>query len=249
MRIPTPFAVFVGVLLGGLAAPYAMGRERAAKAAFEYVPPPGFMAATGEVRRRLTQGVGPTPGVGGESFVPVEDAERHPDRKAWVGAPKTPLDPPPRIVQVHNATHVALDESTLGRIASEMREHQRNQGYDYTVTKTKIVERSDGARVGFVTWDVATAPSSSQPATPPRHAMQLSFPDNDGISIITAQYLASDESTVAPLVEASIQEARGVAIRPGPLPLWARLLGAAGGGALGWLLARLSRRSRAPQST
>ena len=248
MRIPTPFAVFLGVVLGGLILPFALGRERAAKAAFEYVPPPGFTPATGEARRRLLQGSAPAAGTGGETFLPVDAADLHADRQAWVGTPQSPLAPAPRIVLVHNPAHTALDESVLGRIASEMSEHQRSQGLDYALTKKKMVERSDGARVGFVTWDVSSLPSSSQPATPPRHAIQISFPDNDGISIVTAQFLAADDAAVAPLIEASVHEAHGVAVRPGPLPIWARLLGAVGGGALGFLLARALRRSRAPKT-
>lgn len=248
MRISTPFAVFVGVLLGGLLLPYAMRRERAAKSAFEYVPPAGFTAATGEARRKLTQGTTLPPTGGADRFLPMAEAERHPDRKAWVGTPSNPGDPAPRIVLVHNEARGALDESALSRIASEMSEHQRSQGLDYSLAKKRIVERNDGARIGMVVWDVRSAPDSSQPATLPRRAVQLSFPDNEGISIVTAQFLATDDAVVSPLIESSIQDARGVAIRPGPLAWWIRLLAAVAGGALGYLIARLSARARGSQT-
>lgn len=237
MRIPTPLAVFVGVLLGGLVLPFAVQRERPAKAAFEYVPPPGFTPATGEARRKLTQGT-----------TPVTEEDQHPDRKAWVGTPKSPLESPPRIVLVHNPIHQALDDGTLKKIASEMTEHQRSQGLDWSLTQTRIVVRKDGARVGFVAWDVQTAPESSQPKTAPRRAIQLSFPDDTGISIVTAQYVASDDATLTPLVEASIQEAHGVSNRPAPLALWIRSLAAVVLGFLGFLLARWSRRTPPPQT-
>lgn len=245
MRIPAPLAVVVGVLLGGLVAPYALRRERAAKAAFEYVPPPGFSPATGEARRKLTQGsTQPTPGA--DSFLPVPEADQHPERRAWVGTPKTSLDPAPRIVQVHNDSRGALDEAALSRIASEMAEHQRSQGLTYTVTQKRIVERADGARVGLIAWNVESDPSSPQPAARPRHAIQLSFPDNDGIAIVTAQFTASDDAVIAPLVEASVGTALGVAVRPPPFPLWLRLLAALGGAGIGYLLSRLGRSKTQP---
>ncbi len=248
MRIPPPLAVLVGVLLGGLALPYALGRERPAKAAFEYVPPAGFSPATGDARRKLTQGTS-EPKPGADSFLPVPEADQHPDRRAWIGTPKNPLEPPPRIVQVHNDSHAGIDESALARIESQMREHQRSQGYSYTVTEQRIVTRADGARVGLLAWDVESAPHSSQPASLPRHAVQLSFPDNDGIAIVTAQYLASDEATVRAAIESSIETAIGVAVRPAPFALWLRFLVAVLGGALGYLLARALGRRAASKST
>lgn len=240
MRIPAPLAVIVGVVLGGLVVPYALRRERPAKAAFEYVPPPGFSPATGEARRKLTQGSS-QPRPGADSFLPVPEMDQHPERRAWIGPTKSPLDPAPRIVQVHNDSHGALDESALSRIAGEMSEHQRGQGFTYTVTQQRIATRPDGARVGVIAWNVESAPNSAQPATLPRHAIQLSFPDNEGIAIVTAQFAAADDAVFAPLVEATIDAAMGVAVRPAPLPLWLRLLAALGGAALGYLASRLGR--------
>ena len=149
---------------------------------------------------------------------------------------------------MHNDSHATLDEAALSRIENEMSEHQRSQGLLYTATTQRIVTRPDGARVGLIAWNVESAPNSSQPATLPRHAVQLSFPDNAGIAIVTAQYLASDEATVGPAIESSIGTALGVAVRPPPFALWLRLLAAVLGGALGYLLSRVTR-GAAPKST
>lgn len=238
MRIPTPLAVLVGALLGAVALPMALQRERPAKAAFEYVPPPGFTPATGEVRRRLTQGA-----------AAKNEDEDNPDRLAWVAPPKSPSEPAPRIVLVHDSARQPIDEPTLGKIAASMTEHQRSQGLVWTLTRTRVIERADGGRVGLVAWEVQTAPESSQPKTAPRRAIQLSFPDDTGMSVVTAQFLLGDDETLSPLVEATAEQAHGVTVRPAPLALWIRLLAAIGLGALGYLLARLTQRAAASRAT
>lgn len=237
MRVPPPLAIFVGVLLGAVAVPFALRRDRAAKSAFEYVAPEGFAEASGEARRKLTQGATQPVPNDDSRILPPPEVLQHPDRKAWF-APELNKNAPPRIVLVHADRTSRLDDATLARVASEMIEHQRGQGMSFSTSKYEVIERGDGARVGFVAWDVESAPESSQPATASRRTVQLTFPDDTGMSIVTATYARDDEAVVAPKLRASVDTARGVAVQAAPFALWIRLVLAVLGGALGYWIAR-----------
>lgn len=241
MRISAVLAVPGLALVGALLVPYAFRHDRPAKEAFVYEAPPGFEEATGETRRRLTQGLSQPVPNDDSRFSPPPEMIAHPDRRAWIGHGGS-ASTPPRIVMVHADRTTRLDEDSIARIAADMVEHQRGQGMVYTTEEMRVLTRDDGARVGLVTWHVESAPESPQPATLPRRTVQLTFPDNTGVSIVTAQFMQSDAPAVQPLVEASVASARGVAFRAEPWPLWMRLGLGVLFGTFGWALARWSER-------
>lgn len=233
MRVPPPLAIVVGALLLGVGVPYAVWRDRPAKEAFEYVAPEGFIEAPPDVRRKLTQG-STTPDSAGTDLI------AHPDRKAWyapalAGAQTTNV---PRIVLVHSERAQRLSEDVLARVASDMVEHQRAQGLVFAPVSRTIVTREDGARVGIVAWDVETAPESPQPAAPSRRTVQLTFPENEGMAIVTATFAAQDVTKLQPLIEESARRAHGVATQAELPAVWIRVGLLVLGAALGWVLTR-----------
>ena len=98
--------------------------------------------------------------------------------------------------------------------------------------------RSDGARVGLIEGDCSRSVDLGSFGLPSQKVrsrkLQLIFPDDEGTSILTASYPVEEAARWEPLLEATIESTRGVALRaPATAPVtyagWALA-----GAVLGW---------------
>ncbi len=222
-RKPAP-PLWVAILAVGAAVlgpRLTMPEERLAGAPFAYVPPADFAEET-------------TPSPGRRADV------THVWR--YVGS-RPGGDPAPSINRVHSGSRATVEPADMLRVASEMPASQKAAGVEWTLLRSGTRDRPDGARVGFMEARVVQEGR-------PHRALQLAFPEDTGMSIVSATYTDADEGpgasagSWAATVLDTIATATGVARRVPPPPSWVNAAWAAGGLAVGALVHLL--RSRRP---
>lgn len=209
--------VLAGAAFAGLVGPKVMGaHDRAAGKPFEYVPPPHFKDAEG-------------PG--------SEDAKAM-FRKAWTyhGPKVATLDRIPTLNLTHSPRSGTVEPDDMRRIADGMPEMYRTSDVTWTFVRVATRTRPDGARVGLLEGELSV---KEQAGVRKWRSMQVAFPDDEGTSIVTASYGLTGAKEWADEVEATIDQAQGVALRAPPPPTWLSAAWAGGGAVLAAVLVLL----------
>jgi hypothetical protein len=156
-----------------------------------------------------------------------------PQRKAWTHAPLGNDQLTPNLTLTHVNDMSNFDDAKLSEIASGMPAFFAKSKIKWTEVRHAQVKRRDGALVSLLEGENEIADEHFR-------SLQLTFPDNTGVSLITANFPTSEASHWEPIFEATIESSKGVATRGVTSPLWMRA--AWGGGAallaflvvLGW---------------
>lgn len=209
MRRAIALVFAVGFALAGPR--LTMPHERAAGTPFVYEPPPGFIA----------QHKGLETGASGG------------DEKTWVIPQMAPQGMVPRITTAHVAQKSTVEAEDLAKTVGGLPQTFSESGVTWTLKRSETRERKDGARVGVVLGDCMPSKAGT-PATARFQALQLLFPDDTGTTVVKAYVSEADAPNVLPLVEQTIESARGVAMRLPPPPSWAYAAFGAAGALLGW---------------
>lgn len=209
-----PIAV-TALVVGVLGPALTMPRDKPAGAPFVYEPPEGFVE-----RADLTKKSGPDqPGL----------------QHAWSADHPEAHVFPARITVSHSPSQAAVSEEDLRRLAEGMPEVHEALGW--TLRRYAVRTRPDGARVGIIEGDCVGGREMwpGLPETKVRFRMnQMVFPDDGGTSIVTAMFGADEEAKLAPVFDASIDRARGVAKRGVPISPFVYMIWGVGGAVLGW---------------
>ncbi|HEY8079055.1 MAG TPA: hypothetical protein VIF62_33210 [Labilithrix sp.] len=213
-------------ILGGLLAfvgpRLTMPHDKSAGEPFQWEPPAGF----DEMKGAIT--------------IEVEPAGRK-----WRLSDPTGHPFVPRVILTHSPKTMAVDESELARIAAGMPEEFRTSGLTWVERRHETRVRPDGARVGLIEADCERPPDTAPlllgrpEAVVKFRKLQLVFPEDEGTSIVTADFAEEEASTWEPIFEASIAKAKGVATRVPPPPTWVFAGWGAAGLVLGWLASAL----------
>jgi hypothetical protein len=215
-----PIVLVVG-LTSGLVGPRMTGpNSRPAGEPFDYVPPEGFSVRSAASTKIEAAGA-----------------------RAW----ESPADDPSSravVVLHHSALTMQVDEPSLAKMVGDM--PQAFEDCTWVHRRHETRSRSDGARVGLIEGDCDRTIDLSPAGLPNRTArtrkLQLLFPETEGTSIATASYPADEASRWEPAFVATIDRARGVALRVPAPPLWQHGLWGAAGLLLAALAASLVRR-------
>ncbi len=199
-----------------------MPHDKSAGEPFQWDPPPGFDEIKGGF---------------------AVDTES-PGRK-WRLADATGHQFVPRVILTHSSKTMAIDEPELARIAAGMPEEFRSSGLTWAERRHETRVRPDGARVGLIEADCERPPENGplllgRPDVVVKfRKLQLVFPDDEGTSIVTADFAEEEAMTWEPIFEASIAKAKGVATRVPSPPSWVFVGWGAAGLVLGWLASAL----------
>jgi hypothetical protein len=141
--------------------------------------------------------------------------------------------PVPSINLVHSANRGTVEPGDMLRVAAGMPEGYKASGVEWTLLRSGTRDRPDGARVGFMEARVVQAGK-------PHRALQLAFPEDTGMSIVSATFADAEDGAAAgaaggfgEIVFETIPLAKGVARRVPAPPPWVHAAWAAGALALG----------------
>jgi hypothetical protein len=137
-------------------------------------------------------------------------------RRAWVHEPLQSGGLVPNVTVTHVNDMEVFDDAKLSKIAAGMPAFFAQSKMVWTEVRQAQVMRKDGAWVGLLEGenDIEDVHSRS---------LQLSFPDNTGVSLVTANFPTSETAHWEPIFEATIESSRGVAIRGAETPIWLRV--------------------------
>lgn len=221
LALPTLFAVALTFLGPRLVGP----QNHAAGAPFAYEPPEGFLPYENAKK-------------------PVTDGAKVWVEKSSMGMVESAH--PVRLVLNHSSKVMRVDEADLAQLVTEM--PKAFEGCAWSHRRHEMRTRSDGARVGLIEGECVHSVALGAIGLPDRQLredkLQLMFPDDEGTSIVTASYPTEQGSQWKPLVESTIEKARGVATRVPSPPAWTLAAWALGGAVIGWFAAALGGKSR-----
>jgi hypothetical protein len=218
--LPTAFVGALAALVGPrLTAPH----DKLSNEPFSYEPPPGFEEQKGGYT-----------------------SEGEPTGRKWRLADTTGHAFIPRFILTHSPNTMTVEEADLARIAAGMPDEFRSSGLQWVERRHETRARPDSARVGLIEADCSRKVDPSPlfaGKTPPQEVqfrkLQLVFPEDNGTSIITADFASEEASTWEPVFEASIAKAKGVATRVPAPPIWMYAGWTVAGLVLGWLASAL----------
>jgi hypothetical protein len=172
-----------------------------------------------------------------DGFKAVPDDPRSP-RRVWVHEPLSPDGLTPNVMVTHVSDMEVFDDAKLSQIASGMPAFFSESKVVWTEVRHAQVTRRDGAWVGLLEGenDIEDVHSRS---------LQLSFPDNTGVTLVTANFGTSEAAHWEPIFESTIEASRGLAIRGVKTPLWMRLAWGVGAALAAFLLVLFGARSPA----
>lgn len=233
VRVRRLLAVLLVTVLAALVGPRLVGpQDRAAGALFQYAPPEGFVP--------LPEGsAGDLEG----ARVWVNEAV---EKKNFDGSVADPKASSTRIILNHSNKEMNVEEAELSKLVVEMPKAFEGS-CTWSHLRHEMRVRADGARVGLIEGNCDREIDLSAfglPSSPVKtRKLQLMFPDDRGTSLVTASYPTDQAARWAPLLEATIGTAKGVATRVPSPSLWTRAAWALAGAVLGWLVMAIAMRS------
>ncbi len=234
-------AVLLVAVLAALLGPRLVGpQNHAAGAPFQYEPPEGFV--------QLPRG---SAGDHEGAQVWVHEAAEKKNFDGSVAGARTPAAST-RIILNHSNKEMSVEEADLSKLVEEMPKAFEGS-CTWSHRRHEMRVRADGARVGLIEGDCDREIDLSGLGLPSQavktRKLQLMFPDDSGTSLVTASYPTDQAAQWAPLLEATIGEAKGVAMRvPAPAP-WTLAVWALAGAVLGWLGTAIVMRSGSGATT
>ena len=232
-------AVLLVAVLAALLGPRFVGpRNHAAGAPFQYEPPEGLVP--------LPRG---SAGDREGAQVWVHEAA---EWKNFDGSVTDQKATSTRIILNHSNKEMSVEAADLSKLVEEMPKAFEGS-CTWSHRRHEMRVRADGARVGLIEGDCDREIDLSAfglPSKPVKtRKLQLMFPDDSGTSLVTASYPTDEAAQWAPLLEATIGKAKGVATRvPAPAP-WTHAAWALAGAVLGWLGTAIVMRSGSGATT
>jgi len=168
--------------------------------------------------------------------------------REWVNHEAMAASLAPRMILIHSKDRGTVEAADLALVARSMPDNLRDSGVSWSDLRQETRTRPDGARVGLVEGDCVKKGregfGGATAADLHYRRLNLMFPTDAGFAVVTAIYPKEQAAKWQPLFEATINGARGVAMRkPGP-PEWMYVAWGGGGLVLGWLFAKLFDRGR-----
>jgi hypothetical protein len=159
-----------------------------------------------------------------EGFHPwhAEGAAKRTDDNVWAHASLGNAGLVPHVTITHVNDMAAFDDPKLAHIAEGMPEYFEGTNITWREVRHAQIKRRDGALVGLIEGENKLGEERYR-------SLQISFPDDRGASLVTANFPSLEASHWEPIFEAAIETTRGVATRGTRKPLW--LFFAWGGGA------------------
>jgi hypothetical protein len=220
-------SLVIGVAVFGAFGPrLTHPHDKRAGEPFSYQPPEGFTATTASLEEK-TQQVWTHKASGAAAFVA-------------------------RVSLVHSSSRGTVEESDLVPIVEGLPATAADEGITWTHRRHETRARVDGARVGVIEGDcVKKVEGFAGLVTETKfRRLQLAFPDDQGTSIVTAQFAEEEASRWEPAFEATIGAARGVATRLPSPPAWMFAAWGSAGFVLAWLVnGLLASRAKAKDPT
>lgn len=213
------FALVVAGISAVVGPRLAVPQSRDAGTPFVYEPPPGFVSA-----QKGLEG----------------------DEKTWIVPQMVPTGMIPRITTAHLPLKSTVEPADLAKTVGGLPQTFSESGVAWTLVRSETRTRKDGAKVGLVEGDCM--PNKAGAAGAHFRALQLLFPDDQGTTVVKAYVSDTDASRYVPMIEATIDTAKGVATRLPKAPAWMYGAFGAAGAFLGWILGPLVDRARRRKS-
>ncbi len=151
------------------------------------------------------------------------------ERNTWVHAPLGDGGIVPNVSITHVSDMEPFDAAKLASIAAGMPAYFEGSGVQWREVRHAQLRRRDGALVGLLEGENTLGEERFR-------SLQLSFPDDRGASLVTANFPSPEASHWEPVFEAPIEASRGVATRGIQKPLWVTFAWGGGGAAVSLLL-------------
>jgi len=212
-------AVAFGLLGPRLSAP----RDRAAGQPFVYEPPQGF-----------------TLDVDTASDPKDLNGSAETRERAWKYARQTDGPLVPRLHLSVSKKRGSVEPPDLAKIAEGMPAMLAENGVTWTDVRHETRTRADGTRVGIIEGESTKKVDpltlgGVTPTTLRYRRLLFVFPTDDGAALTTAVYAKDEVAKWQPVLEATIETAKGVALRVPNPPEWMYFAWGAAGLVLGWL--------------
>jgi hypothetical protein len=159
----------------------------------------------------------------GFTHVPTDGALPGTERNVWMHVPLGNEALLPNVSITHVSDMGNFDDAKLAMIAAGMPAYFAASQVKWREVRHAQIQRRDGALVGLLEGENTLGDEQFR-------SLQLSFPDDRGTSLITANFPSREESHWTPIFEAPIQTTRGVATRGIRKPLWVNVAWGAGAG-------------------
>jgi hypothetical protein len=156
-----------------------------------------------------------------EGFEALPPDPAAPARQAWFHPPLGNTGLVPNMTLTHVNDMSVFDNDKLAQIAAGMPAFFAKSKMTWTLVRHASIRRHDGAFVGLLEGENVVGEEHYR-------SLQFSFPDNTGVSIVTANFPSGEALHWEPIFQASIEASRGIATRGTLTPFWIRA-GFAGG--------------------
>jgi hypothetical protein len=164
-----------------------------------------------------------------EGFNAVPSAPGSSERSAYAHTQLSAGTLIPNITITHIGDMSVFDDAKLSGIAAGMPQFFAQSKIKWTEVRHAQVRRHDGALVGLLEGENEIVDEHFR-------SLQLSFPDNTGVSLVTANFSTSEAPHWEPVFEATIETSRGVASRGVETPVWMRVAWGLGGAIVALLM-------------
>lgn len=218
--------VVIAVAFGILGPRFTTPRDRAAGQPFAYEPPEGF---TLDVET-----------AGGPTDVNGSTETRERGERAWKYMRPAETIVVPRLHLSVSNKRGSVEPADLAKIAEGMPAMLAENGVTWTDVRHETRTRADGTRVGIIEGEstkkvTELTVAGANPATLRYRRLLFVFPTDEGAALTTAVYGKDEVAKWQPIFEATIEKAKGVALRVPSPPEWMYFAWGGAGLVLGWL--------------
>ena len=215
--------VVIAVAFGILGPRFTAPRDRAAGQPFVYEPPEGF-------KPDVDTAAGPKD-VNGSTEV---------RERSWKYTRPAETVVVPRLHLSVSNKRGSVEPADLAKIAEGMPAMLAENGVTWTDVRHETRTRADGARVGIIEGEstkkvTELTLAGANPATLRYRRLLFVFPTDEGAALTTAVYGKDEVAKWQPIFEATIDKAKGVALRVPSPPEWMYFAWGGAGLVLGWL--------------